>query len=144
MGLGKNFSEHELFEPIKHIFQDTFEIDIENRNTEKLPQVTLLLKWGYYKQKEPELKASISQLFPKQCSDQWIREITNRSELSWDIDTLQTSFLDPINHYVQNKPNYFYSLGGILFLESSGILSGATNMRQKYTMTRQRTTIHSK
>lgn len=78
---------------------------------------------AYYKQKEPEIKSSISQLFPKQCSDAWIRKITNRSELSWDVDTLQTSFLDPINHYLQNKPNYFYSLGGILFLEASGIQS---------------------
>lgn len=75
----------------------------------------------YYQNKASLIHQSLTELFPKICTEKWLRDITGRFELSWDTDTLQLAFLDPIHQYVQNKLVYNYSLGSILFMEASSI-----------------------
>lgn len=75
----------------------------------------------YYESKLPLIKRSLTDLFPKKCTNNWVKALTGREERPWDTDTLQVTFLDPINQSIQQRKTFHYALGSVLLLESSSI-----------------------
>lgn len=75
----------------------------------------------YYRAKELFIKRSLHSLFPATCTQDWLQKLTGRSELSWDSETLQVAFLDPINNQSAARSKYYYGLGCVLMLESLDI-----------------------
>src|SRR5690606_15974916 len=98
-------------------------IPFENTATKSLAGMEILNGGlsSYYKQKAPLIRRSLSALFPKKSTNTWLKTLTAREDLPWDVKTLQSAFLDPVNQYLHQKEMYPYALGGILLLESSNI-----------------------
>jgi hypothetical protein len=75
----------------------------------------------YYESRTPIIEKAIKSLFPDKCTNIWLKDLTGRDERPWDAETLQSTFLDPINQSIQQKKTFYYALGSILLLESSHI-----------------------
>lgn len=76
---------------------------------------------AYYRENENIIKQSLTLLFPETCTENWLHQITGRNELTWDTQTLDTFFLQPINAHLKNKSIYPYAAGCLLLLQNSNL-----------------------
>lgn len=77
--------------------------------------------FDYYSTHQDIIEESILEIFPVECTSETMDYLVGNIDLKWDCETLQTSFFDPLNAYLNSKNEKIISLGTCLFLETGGI-----------------------
>jgi HAD superfamily phosphoserine phosphatase-like hydrolase len=75
----------------------------------------------YYFVKKSIIEESIKRNFPLKCNQQILDSIVGKGFAHWDLPTLQRSYFDPINEYLENYNNRIITLGTCIFLEAGGV-----------------------
>ena len=90
----------------------------------KFPSLNLqnkVLLDEYYLERKSIIEQSISTIFPLKCKQQSIDNIVGKSYANWDLPTMQKTYFDPINKYLEKYNSRLVTLGTCIFLEAGGL-----------------------
>jgi HAD superfamily hydrolase (TIGR01490 family) len=93
---------------------------ISRKPVDKKAKMDQLL-YNYYLEKKTLIEESVYEIIPPKCTSDSMNYLVGKINLTWDFNTLQKIFFDPIHEYIDKRQEKIFCLGSSLFLEAAGL-----------------------